>query len=91
MITEQEYLKSVKIVNEYLLQQVKLKEYKKIHIVDSDLTIRLYNILKSHGIQYLNELCTMTPHDFMKWRNFGKKTFDEVERVLIEHNLPRNW
>lgn len=95
MITEQEYLKSVKIVNEYLLQQVKVNEFKKneklIHIVDSDISVRLYNCLKLNGIQYLNEISKMEPNDLMRFRNFGRQTLNHLEETMRHHGLYMSW
>ena len=91
MITEKQYLESVKIVNEYLLQQVTLKKIPTLLIENVDMKYRLYNILKSNGVTTLNELSTMTPNDFMKFRHFGNKTFQHLEDVMEHHKIPISW
>jgi DNA-directed RNA polymerase alpha subunit len=91
MITEKQYLESVKIVNEYLLQQTTLKKIPNVLIEKVDMKYRLYNILKFNGITTLNELSTMTPNDFMKFRHFGNKTFQHLEDVMNEHKIPMGW
>ena len=91
MITEKEYLESVRIVNQYLLQQVELRNIPKVHIVDSNISVRLYNVLKNNGVNFLNELSTYQVSDLMKWRNFGKQTFNELEEVMEYHHIPKGW
>jgi DNA-directed RNA polymerase subunit alpha len=91
LITERQYLESVRIVNEYLLQQTDNRKVKRVHIDKVDISTRLYNILKKVGIEYLNDLGKMELSDFMKWRDFGKKTLEELENVLDLHRIPRTW
>ena len=91
MITEKQYLESVKIVNDYLLQQVTLKKIPNVFIKDVDMNYRLYNILNTNGITTLNELSKLTSHDLMKFRHFGNKTFQHLEDVMNEHKIPMGW
>lgn len=91
LISEREYLESVRIVNEYLLQQTSKVKVKRLHIGEVDLSTRLYNLLSRHSIEYLNDLGKMDISDFMKWRDFGKKTLEELSNVLDQHRIPRTW
>jgi DNA-directed RNA polymerase subunit alpha len=91
LITERQYLESVRIVNEYLLQQTDKSKVKRIHIDKVDISTRLYNLLSRHSIEYLNDLGKMELSDFMKWRDFGKKTLEELENVLDLYRIPRSW
>lgn len=91
LITERQYLESVRIVNEYLLQQTDKSKVKRIHIDKVDISTRLYNLLKNHNVKYLNELGKMEISDFMKWRDFGRKTLEELENVLDLYRIPRSW
>ena len=91
LITERQYLESVRIVNEYLLQQTDKSKVKRIHIDKVDITTRLYNLLKRHSVEYLNDVVKMELSDFMKWRDFGKKTLQELEDVLDLYRIPRSW
>jgi DNA-directed RNA polymerase subunit alpha len=91
LITERQYLESVRIVNEYLLQQTDKSKVKRIHIDKVDITTRLYNLLKRHSVEYLNDVGKMELSDFMKWRDFGKKTLQELEDVLDLYRIPRSW
>ena len=84
MITEKKYLKSLEIVNTYLEEQEKLKFNSSplYPIIESDISVRLYNCLKQNGIVYLNELCGMELHEFMRFRNFGRQTLHHLEWVM---------
>lgn len=52
-----------------------------------DISVRALNILRYNQISTLEELSKMTPSDFMKLRNMGKKTFVEMTEVLSHHGL----
>ena len=96
MVTEKQYLKSLKIVNSYLQEQKEM-EWKKynetplVKIEDSDIPVRLYNVLKKNGIVYLNEMSTMTFDKFMRWRGFGDKTLRHLESELYHRKIPMGW
>ena len=96
MVTEKQYLKSLKIVNTYLEEQkeIEWKKYNEsplVKIVDSDIPVRLYNVLKKNGIVYLNEMSTMTFDKFMRWRGFGNKTLRHLEEELEYRKIPMGW
>ena len=47
-----------------------------------DLSVRAMNCLNSANIKLIGELCTKTESRMLKYRNFGKKSLDEIkERV----------
>ena len=91
LITTKQYLESVRIVNDYLNQQVKVKDIPPIYVYDIDVSVRLYNLFKVHGITTLNQISNMEVTDFMRWRNFGKKTLQELEEITDHYGIPRNW
>lgn len=91
MITEKQYLESVGIVNQYLLEQVSFKHVKKINIVDTDISVRLYSSLRNHRIYFLNELSDMTFKEVMNIKQLGKKSLQELEEVMEYHKIPIGW
>lgn len=91
MITKKQYLESVKIINQYLLEQVSFGDVKKVCIVDTDISCRLYNSLKSNGVYHLNELSTMTFDEVMNIKQLGKKSLQELEEVMEYHKIPIGW
>ena len=60
----------------------------RISVNDMELTVRTWNALKNHGINFLDEI----PEDLFlhvhKWKNVGRLTVDELAKVLKEHNHP---
>ena len=62
-------------------------EKKLIPITDLDLSIRCINLLRSCGIEYLEELCLIKRSEMTKFRNFGLKSLKEVDEVMKEKGL----
>jgi DNA-directed RNA polymerase alpha subunit len=91
MITEKQYLESVGIINQYLLEQVSFKHVKKINIIDTDISVRLYSSLRNHRIYFLNELSDMTFKEVMNIKQLGKKSLEELEEVMEYHKIPISW
>lgn len=52
-----------------------------------DLSVRALNILKAAEIGSLEELAGFKKTDLLKFRNMGKKSIDEFEKILTQHNL----
>lgn len=52
-----------------------------------DLSVRAMNCLNNANIKLLGELCTKTESRMLKYRNFGKKSLDEIKEKLSELNL----
>jgi len=48
-------------------------------------------VLKTHGITTLNQISDMEITDFMRWKNFGRKTLEELEGITDYHGIPRTW
>ena len=54
---------------------------------DWPLSVRTYNALKQENIEYLGDLLQYNINDLLKFRNFGKKSLDEIKENLSENNL----
>ena len=52
-----------------------------------DLSVRAMNCLNNANIKLLGELCMKTESRMLKFRNFGKKSLDEIKEKLSENNL----
>lgn len=61
-------------------------EYK-FPVGEVKMTIRLENILKGAGIEYLDQLSQMSSKELLKWRNFGKKALRDARETLAIHGL----
>ena len=56
-------------------------------IVDIDFNIRIINCCRNAGIEHVWQLVQYTPNEFLKHRNFGKKSHNEIETYLKKKNL----
>ncbi|MFH1453248.1 MAG: DNA-directed RNA polymerase subunit alpha [Armatimonadota bacterium] len=52
-----------------------------------NLSIRSYNCLKRSGIKTVGELFQLKEEDFMKMKNFGLKSLEEIREKYKEHGL----
>ena len=52
-----------------------------------NLSVRAYNCLKSADITVLADLVSYKKYEFMRFRNFGRKTLNEIENLLTKHGL----
>ena len=52
-----------------------------------DLSVRAMNCLNNANIKTLGELCIRTENRMLKFRNFGKKSLDEIKEKLHGMNL----
>ncbi len=60
-------------------------------IEDLDLTLRSYNCLKRSNIHTLGDIVTIKAEDLAKIRNFGRKSFSEVEEKVRSYGLELNY
>ncbi|MDD9139617.1 MAG: DNA-directed RNA polymerase subunit alpha [Candidatus Cardinium sp.] len=68
-------------------EEVAIKKNLQTHINELDCSSRVLNCLKSAGIETLSDLVTVKDFDAMKFRNFGRKSRDEIDALLAERNL----
>jgi DNA-directed RNA polymerase subunit alpha len=47
-----------------------------------DLSVRAMNCLNNANIKIIGELCTKTESRMLKYRNFGKKSLDEIKEKI---------
>ncbi|SHN56597.1 DNA-directed RNA polymerase subunit alpha [Desulfovibrio litoralis] len=57
------------------------------HIDDLELSVRATNCLKGANISTLGDLVQKTENDMLKFKNFGRKTLDEIRKVLADLSL----
>jgi len=56
-------------------------------LVDLDLSVRALNCLKSAEVETLGDLVKFNRNDLLKFRNFGKKSLDELDKLVKVKNL----
>jgi DNA-directed RNA polymerase subunit alpha len=64
-----------------------MRKLLKTGIADLDLSVRAYNCLKAADIKSLGDLAALEVSDMMKFRNFGKKSLQELEQLIADKNL----
>lgn len=60
-------------------------------IEDLDLTLRSYNCLKRSDLHTLGDIVRMPANELAKIRNFGKKSYAEVEEKVHSYGLELNY
>ena len=56
-------------------------------LVDFALTVRTINVLSMNDIETVRDLVRLHRTDFLNLRSTGKKTFNEIEEFLLDHDL----
>jgi DNA-directed RNA polymerase subunit alpha len=67
-----------------------LERYEKLltkNVKELELTVRSANCLEQAGIETIGELVSKTELDMLKFRNFGKKSLDEIKETLEKYNM----
>ena len=71
------------------MNEEELKQFKVLSqdIEVLDLSVRAMNCLNSADIRLVGELCTKTEQRMLKYRNFGKKSLDEIKEKIEKLGL----
>ena len=78
---------------EYLENELNKKDYKKLSInIQSDwpLSVRTLNCLKNENIIFVGDLLNVDRYDLLRLPNFGKKSWQELENLMHEHNIKKD-
>lgn len=82
------------VADDSALENFPLDFYKPVS--ELDLSIRCLNCLKGENVVYVGDLVRLKEQDLMKTPNFGRKSFQDIQRVLagmglsLGMNVP-NW
>lgn len=66
---------------------VRMKNLLRVPVSELELSVRASNCLKLAGIDIMADLVSKTEQDMLRFRNFGKKSLEELTRVLEDMNL----
>ena len=61
-----------------------------INVQSVELSVRAQNCLKNAEIQFLGELVQKTESEMLKYRNFGKKSLDEIKERMQDMSICLN-
>jgi len=68
-------------------ESLHMRQLLKTRLVDLDLSVRALNCLKAADVETLGELVQYNKSDLMKFRNFGKKSMTELEKLVDKKGL----
>lgn len=60
-------------------------------ITELDLTVRTYNCMNNADVKTLGEIVSHTKSELMRFRNFGKKSLEELEDIVRKYDLRFGW
>ena len=85
----QPFLGAQVIEQEVILNEEEMKLFKLLSqsVEVLDLSVRAMNCLNSANIKLVSELCTKTESRMLKYRNFGKKSLDEIKEKIEKIGL----
>jgi DNA-directed RNA polymerase subunit alpha len=66
---------------------VRVRNLLKTRVDELELSVRSSNCLRAANIQTIQDLVTKTESDMLKYRNFGRKSLNEISSILEEMNL----
>jgi len=61
-----------------------------IPVTSVELSVRAQNCLRNAEIKYLGELIQKSESEMLKYRNFGKKSLDEIKDKMLEMDITLN-
>jgi DNA-directed RNA polymerase subunit alpha len=68
-------------------EALRMRQLFKTKMVDLDLSVRALNCLKAADVETLGQLCSFNRNDLLKFRNFGKKSLNELDAKLESLHL----
>lgn len=74
-------------VESYDEEILHMRQLLKTRLSDMDLSVRALNCLKAAEVDTLGDLVTYTKADLMKFRNFGKKSLNELDDLVLSKGL----
>lgn len=75
------------VVAEEDTEKKKLEDYLNMPISELELSVRSANCLKEGKIRTIGDLVKRTEMEMLKYRNFGKKSLNEINKVLGDMGL----
>lgn len=68
-------------------EETPINPYLSKGVEELELSVRSYNCLRAANIKTVGELVERTEGEMLKYRNFGKKSLNEIKDVLTKYNL----
>lgn len=77
--------KSIHLITNNTVPEQHIEQFLNSKLINSDLVPRLLNILLGNDIQTPKELLTIQKEEFFKFRNFGPKSYLELEEYFLKN------
>jgi len=71
----------------FVSEKSTLKKVFNISVNEIELSVRSTNCLNNANITTVGELCSKTEGEMLKYKNFGKKSLNEIRDRLKQFNL----
>lgn len=68
-------------------EMLHMRQLLKSNLIEMNLSVRALNCLKAAEVHTLGQLVAYQKSELMKFRNFGKKSLDELQELLDKMNL----
>ncbi len=68
-------------------EENKLRKLLSMPITEIELSVRSTNCIKAADIQTLGDLVRRSEAEMLQYRNFGKKSLEEIKNILTRYNL----
>ncbi len=68
-------------------ETIRIRNLLKTRVDELELSVRSSNCLRSANIQTIRDLVTKTESEMLKYRNFGRKSLNEISTILEEMGL----
>lgn len=68
-------------------ETIRVRNLLRTRVDELELSVRSSNCLRAANIQTLQDLVTQTEAEMLKYRNFGRKSLNEISSILEELNL----
>jgi len=68
-------------------ETIRIRNLLKTRVDEMELSVRSSNCLRAANIQTLGDLVTKTEAEMLKYRNFGRKSLNEINSILEELDL----
>jgi len=87
---EQKQVEEYKEEEESVTPIMELEEKLDKSIEELELSVRSFNCLEAAGIKTIRDLIQKTESDMLKYRNFGRKSLNEIKNILKDMGLTFN-
>ncbi|MDR0603396.1 MAG: DNA-directed RNA polymerase subunit alpha [Bacteroidales bacterium] len=75
------------VTGEFDEDSLHLRQILKVRLADMDLSVRALNCLKAADVETMGELVAFHKNDLLKFRNFGRKSLNELENLIKSKGL----